>query len=41
MRAITVEGASITTLGTELAGLGVWIDSLKVDFSHIAKISIN
>ena len=25
MRAITVEGASITTLGTELLGLGVWI----------------
>lgn len=25
MRAITVEGASITTIGTELAGLGVWI----------------
>ena len=24
MRAITVEGASITTLGTELLGLGVW-----------------
>ncbi len=25
MRAITVEGASITTLGTELLGLGIWI----------------
>ncbi len=25
MRAITVEGASITTLGSELVGLGVWI----------------
>jgi ABC-2 type transport system permease protein len=25
MRAITVEGASIATLGTELIGLGVWI----------------
>lgn len=25
MRAITVEGASITTLGSELAGLGIWI----------------
>jgi ABC-2 type transport system permease protein len=25
MRAITVEGASITTLGSELIGLGVWI----------------
>ncbi|NQW20713.1 MAG: ABC transporter permease [Chloroflexi bacterium] len=25
MRAITVEGASITTLGSELLGLGVWI----------------
>tara|TARA_B110000196_G_C20990499_1_gene587949 strand:- start:722 stop:946 length:225 start_codon:yes stop_codon:yes gene_type:complete len=25
MRAVTVEGASITTLGSELIGLGIWI----------------